>query len=167
MHKASGLGCSIMSRRAKSKSKPLSRHTIHVSKIMNAPLSFVYEWCTDYREDDNKITGSATQRRILQKTKDRVIYVSTYKSGGKLKYAVNIVSLHPMRSWHLEFVGEEDDELGDYRLVKLGPERTRLDMVFKEKYKIRNAPSKAEDLRHTNELWGKYVAALERDYRRG
>ena len=151
---------------ARAKSKTLSKHTFHLSKTINAPLSFVYRWCTDFRDDDNKITGSAARRRILHKTKDRAVYVSIYKSGGKLKYGVNNVSLHPTRSWHLEFVGEEDDELGDYRLVSLGPKRTRLEMVFKERYKVRNAPSRAEDLRHTNEVWDKYVAALERSYRR-
>jgi len=155
-----------MINRLKPKSKPLMKHTIRVSKVINAPLPFVYRWCTDYREDDNKLTGSTAQRKILQKTKNRAIYLSIYKSEGTLKYGVNIVHLHPIRSWHLEFLGEEDDELGDYRLVKLDSEHTRLDMVFKEKYKISNPPSQAEDLKHTSELWDKYVTCLERDYRK-
>jgi hypothetical protein len=37
-------------------------------------------------------------------------------------------------------------------------------MTFKEKYKIPNPPSKAEQVRHTEEVWDKYVEALERDY---
>ena len=40
-------------------------------------------------------------------------------------------------------------------------------MRFKERYKVRNAPSAAEDKKGTEELWDKYVAALERDYSRG
>lgn len=145
--------------------KPLSSHTIRVSKVINASLPFVYKWCTDYREDDPKITGSTNQRKILQRTRQRVVYLSIYKRGVKFKYAVDIVTLRPPKAWHLDFVGEEDDETGDYRLTKLGARKTRLDMVFKEKYKIRNAPTKLEDTKHTNETWDKYVAALERDYK--
>ena len=141
-------------------------HTFRVSKVINAPLRFVYEWCTDYREDDPTITGSKAKRKTLQKTKRRVIYTTQYKSARKPKSAVNVVTLHPPNSWHLDFIGDEDDETGDYRLTRLGPRRTGLNMVFKEKYKIPNAPSKAEDLKHTSEVWDKYVAALEKDWKK-
>jgi hypothetical protein len=145
--------------------KPLHGHTFHVSKFINAPLPFVYRWCTDFREDDNKITGSKSQRRMLQKTRNRVVYLSIYRSHGKTNFGVNIVLLKPPRAWHLDFVGEEEFESGDYRLTELGARKTRLDMTFNEQYKIRNHPSQAEDTKHTNEIWDKYIAALERDYR--
>ena len=139
-------------------------HTFHVSKVINAPLKFVYNWCVDFREDDNKITGSKTKRIILQKTKQRVIYIFTYKRGGKTISGVDIVTLRPPNAWHLDLAGQEDDEIGDYRLTRFGPRKTRLDMTFKEKYKIANAPTKEEDTKQTNEIWDKYIAALERDY---
>ena len=47
----------------------LEKHTYYVSKVFQAPLKFVYSWLTDYREDDNKLTGSTAQRKILQKTR--------------------------------------------------------------------------------------------------
>jgi len=142
-------------------------HTIHVTKIINAPLRFVYNWCTDFREDDNKITGSKTRRIILQKTKQRVVYISAYRSSGGSRYGVNIVTLHPPNGWHLDYAGEEADEIGDYRLTRLDPVRTRLDMTFKEKYKIRDAPTRKEDMKQTSEMWDRYVAALERGYAHG
>jgi len=86
---------------------------------------------------------------------------------GETKIGVNLVTLRPPNSWHLEFIGEEDDEVGDYRLKRLGPSRTRLDMRFVENYKVRGAPSQAEDTQHTEEIWDKFVLALERDYARG
>lgn len=146
--------------------KPVKRHTIHVSKIINAPLPFVYKWCTDYREDDNRITGSTNQRKILQRTKLRVIYLSIYGGKRKPKYGVNIVALKPPTAWHLDFVGEEDDETGDYQLTRLGAGRTRLSMVFEERYKVRGGLTKAEDTKHTNQIWDKFVAALEKEYRK-
>jgi len=62
------------------------------------------------------------------------------------------------------YIGDEDDEAGDYLLTRLGPRKTRLDMRFIEHYKIRNAPTRAQDTKHTHEIWDKIVAALERDY---
>lgn len=141
-------------------------HSFRVSKIINAPLGFVFRWCTDFREDDPKITGSKTKRTILQKTAKRVIYVSTFRRGKHAKLGVNIVTLKPPNAWHLDFVGEEEDEIGHYKLAKLGSRRTRLDMKFTEKYKIKNAPTKEQDTRHVNEIWNKYVPALESDYAR-
>ncbi len=139
-------------------------HIYAVMKVINAPLRFVYDWCTDYREDDNQITGSKTQRKILQKTKRRAIYVSTYERDGKTKIGVNIVKLMPPKAWYLEYVGEEEDETGWYKLTRLGPHKTRLQMKFTEKYKINNTPTKEEDRNHTDQLWDKYVARLETEY---
>lgn len=139
-------------------------HTFHVSKVINAPPRFVYNWCVDFREDDNKIGGSKMKRIILQKTKRRVIYMSTHRRRGKTISTVRIVTLRPPNAWHLDLAGQEDDEIGDYHLTRLGPRKTRLDMTFKEKYKIADAPTKEEDTKQTNEIWDKYIAALERDY---
>lgn len=141
-------------------------HSYHVSKIIHAPLRFVYGWCTDYRESDPQITGSKSKRRILMRTKRRVIYVMSYPSRGKIRTGVDVVTLHPPSAWHLDFMGDEDDETGDYVLTSLGARKTRLDMTFKEQYRIGNAPSKAQDVKHTREMWDKYAAALEKDYGR-
>ena len=141
-------------------------HTIRVSKTINAPLRFVYDWCTDFKEDDRKIIGSRRKRIILQKTKRRVVYVYIYRRGGKIGSAVNIVTLQPPKAWHLDSPGQDCDEIADYRLSSLGPNKTRLNMTFKERYKIRGASASEEDAKDLNEAWDKYVAALERDYAR-
>ena len=141
-------------------------HSLHVSKVIHAPLRFVYDWCTDYRETDALITGSKAKRKILMKTKHRVVYVVSYRRGDKTRSAVDVVTLYPPNAWHLDFVGDEDDETGDYVLSSLGPKKTRLDMAFTEHYKVEDAPSRAEDTKHIHEIWDKYVRALEKDYAR-
>jgi len=143
-----------------------ARHTVKVSKIINAPLRFVYDWCTDFREDDRKMIGSRRKRIILQKTKRRVVYNYIYRRRGKIRSAVNIVTLQPPKAWHLDSPGQDCDEIADYRLTTISPKKTRLDMTFKERYKISRAPTRAEDAKDLNEAWEKYVAALERDYAR-
>ncbi len=137
-----------------------------VSKTVNASIKFAYEWCTDFNASDPKITGSSSERTILEKTKKRAIYVVNYKAAdGSRKLNVNIVTLRPPNAWHLDQFGEEDNETGDYKLTSLGKNRTRLDMVFKEKWKkIAKIPSVKEQVKHTEEVWHKYVAALDKDY---
>jgi hypothetical protein len=147
--------------------KPLTAsRSIRVSKIIHAPVRFVYNWCTDFRKDDNKLSGSKTKRIIIQKTKRRVIFISAFKWARRSRYGVQIVTLRPPNRWHLDYAGEEADEVGDYQLTELGPQRTRLDMTFKERYKIRGAPTRKEEIKQTNQVWDRYVAALEREYAR-
>jgi len=137
---------------------------ISVSKVINAPISFVYDWCTDYTPDDSKLTHSKTRRIILNKAPRQAIYLETFRRNGKSMCAVNIVSLKPPMRWHLDYVGQEADEIGEYHLTRKGPTKTKLDMRFKVKYKIRDAPTKAEDTEQTSIVWDKYVRALEKDF---
>lgn len=143
------------------------RHTYRATKTINAPLKFVYNWCTDYREDDPELTGSKAQVRILQKTTRRVIWVRTLERDGKTLTAVKMVTLRPPTAWYLDQVGDDEDAIGVYRLTRVGPEKTRLEMKFTEKYKISDVPTKEEDKRQTDRMWDKYVAALEKDYAAG
>ena len=77
-----------------------------------------------------------------------------------------MITLYPPKAWHLDFVGDEDDETGDYVLSSLGRNKTRLDMTFTERYKVGGSPSKAQDVAHIHEIWEKFAAALEKDYAR-
>jgi hypothetical protein len=78
--------------------------------------------------------------------------------------AARIVSLKPPDSWHLDWIGDEYLETGDYELTRLGDRRTRLKAVFR----IEDDPKtlKQSDFqKNGNAAWDKYVPALERDYR--
>jgi hypothetical protein len=138
--------------------------TIKATKTINAPMKYVFNWCTDFREDDPALTNSTSQRKILERTKKRVVYVSTYTGAdGNEKVGVNIVTLKSPSSWHLEYLGEEDIEIGDYKLTSLGKNKTKLSMVFKESWKIKE-PTIQEQVDSTNKSWDMYTEALERDY---
>ncbi len=147
--------------------KQIASGTYHISKIMNAPLTFVYKWCTDFREDDGKITGSKSIRKILIKNKRRIVYADEYGSSGTTKGDVSIVSLFPPNAWHLDNIGDDLDETGDYDLSREGKNKTRLEMTFRVKYKegVRDVPTKAEWEKDTDDFWDKLVAALEMDYK--
>ena len=153
------------------------RHSLLVSRTIRAPLRFVYDWCTDYRESDPKVIfGSKSKRKMLVKNKDRVIYVQNYASRDKPTSAVEVITLHPPNIWHLDsivvsltgsrVIGVESYEVGDYVLTSLGPRKTKLVMKFMENYEISKAPTKADDVALTHRVWDKIVPALERDYAR-
>lgn len=99
------------------------------------------------------------------RTKHRVIYTSDYTSHGKAMSGVNVVTLFPLKAWHLDYVGDEDDEIGDYKLTPLGRGKTRLDMTFTERYRVSNGPSTAEYAEIVSRIWDKYIAALEKEYK--
>jgi len=133
------------------------------SRTFNAPLRFVYDWCTDYSEVDPKITGAKLRRIIIDKTKNRAVYINQPKNAG-VGMTVNIVTFHPPDRWHMSLIGEERDGAGEYHLTRLGPISTKLHVSLKMKWKTR-APTKTEFHQRLNSMWAKYAAALERDYR--
>ena len=146
--------------------KPVNQ-TYRLSATFNAPLDYVFAWCTDFREDDNKMTGSKTRRHILERTKERFVWVVNYKDGGKEKEGIRAVWLHPPDSWHLDTCGD-GREVGDYKLTRLGKTKTRLDMKFVETY---DGPEEVEDKKEWEadgkKHWAIYKKALEADFKAG
>lgn len=141
------------------------KYTVHVSKVIGAPLRFAYDWCTDYQDTDPGLTGSKAKREVLFRTRRRVVYTETYVTGSGPTTAVDVVTLYPPQAWHLDYIGDEDDETGEYLLTFLTPKKTLLDMTFVEHYKIADPPSKETYTKQVSDVWDKYVAALEKEYR--
>ncbi|MGI0091118.1 MAG: hypothetical protein ACREBS_05370 [Nitrososphaerales archaeon] len=140
--------------------------TMRLNVEINAPLKFVFEWSTDFAEDDPKLIGSVRQRHILAKSSKRVIFAQTWNDdGGRLRVTANIVTLKPPDSWHLEMYESERSETADYKLERLTKESTLLQLTFKNKWKN---PEKAEtadsQTRRIKEIWAKYSDALQNDY---
>jgi len=140
--------------------------TYRVSKTFNAPLRFVYSWCTDYREDDMRMSGSRKKRRILDRTKKMVVWRVEGKEVKSEFDPIRAVWLRPPDSWHLECSGDET-EVGDYRLTSLGRERTRLDMTFRTTcYEPKDVVSREDYVHEAKAHWDAYGRHLEQDYRR-
>ena len=134
--------------------------------MIEAPLPFVYDWCTDHREDDGKLTGSTRKKKILEKTKTRVITTSSSMENGKLIGHVSVVTLLPPNAWHLDTAGNpREQEVGDYKLTKLGPNKTRLEMIFDVKYGAgAKVPSKEWWEDDSGKFWDKLIVALMKDF---
>ena len=73
--------------------------------------------------------------------------------------------MHPPDSWHLDFIGDECDEIGDYNLTSEG-NQTKLTMKFEITYKNpKFVTSKEEWEKSADEYWDKLIIALENDYK--
>jgi len=138
--------------------------TYKVSKTFKAPLDFCFEWCTDFRADDNKMTGSKIKRHFLERTRRRFVWVAAHMEGKRTVEGIRAVWLKPPDAWHLDTCGD-GREIGDYKLTSVG-RRTRLDMVFRVTY---DDPKKAEGarewVRDARREWDAFGRYLEADYK--
>ncbi|HKW04747.1 MAG TPA: hypothetical protein VJN71_05555 [Nitrososphaerales archaeon] len=144
--------------------------TYRASKLIIAPIKYVYDWATNFKEDDDLIFGGKARKIILLKTNTKSMYAS-YEVGsdGKPKISVSEVALRPKDyTWHLDYYSEIDIETGEYKLSKVGKDKTRIDMVFKNKRKHSGkGPSSKQFEKEARFLWDKYAAALEKDFNSG
>ncbi|MGP8124961.1 MAG: hypothetical protein ACLQEQ_03715 [Nitrososphaerales archaeon] len=143
---------------------PISK-TYRISETFDAPKDFVFNWCTDFREDDYKMTGSTARRRFLERTKERIVWIVMYKEGKRTVEGVRAVWLKPPNSWHFDTCGD-GREVGDYTLQELKNGKTRLDMVFNVTY---DDPSEVENrsewTKGARKNWYAYRKFLEKDYK--
>jgi len=145
--------------------------TVRVSKVVNAPLRYVYDWCTDYRVDDGRLQRGARvmpKFRVLRISPHRVVRVRIAPNGSHdPDIAVDVVRLNPPADWHTDQIDETDRMALDYHLVRLGPRKTRLDLYVTERWVTRKYPTPKELRQQVSRTWDRFSAALERRYRSG
>ncbi len=123
-----------------------------LTQKFDAPLEYVFKWCTDFREDDNRLIGSRTKRKILEKNSQRVIWRVSYNEGKEAREGVRAVWLHPPDRWTLDTCGD-GREVGDYKLKALGKNKTRLDMKFVVTYDSKNEVEDEDEWEEDDEEW--------------
>ena len=138
-----------------------------LSETFDAPMEYVFAWCTDFREDDNKMIGSKTERKILEKTPERVIWRVRYKDGKEYAEGVRVVWLDPPKSWHFDTCGD-GREVGEYKLTPLSKSKTRLDMKFVVTYPSKDEVEDKDEWEEDGvKHWKIYKKALEADFKAG
>jgi len=145
--------------------------TVRVSKVVHAPLKYVYDWCTDYRADDWRLRrkgGDKLTFRVLRVSPHRVIRIRLHPNASPdPEIAVDVVRLDPPSDWHTDQIDEEDRMALDYHLVKLGPRTTRLELLVTERWVTRDFPTRGELRRRVSATWDLFSAAIEERYRSG
>ena len=139
--------------------------TYGITTVLEAPLAYVYEWCTDFRDDDPQIIGASYTRHVFKKTKEDVVWIQHYKRDQEEREGVRAVKLNPPDAWHLESLNDGVRRTGEYRLTRSGEERTRLKIVVKSHSNGMEPESKTKLQASLEEDWRKYKAAVERTTR--
>lgn len=143
-------------------------HVARITKVVAAPLDYVYDWCTDYRSDDWRYTRSKPRYQVIRLTPDRVVRVRSSRDRAKpFAVAAEVIRLRPPDRWHLDQIDEHDLNSVDYKLTRLGPKKTRLSISLVERWMVPAFPPKAEWVRRSSGFWDGLVSALEEQYRAG
>ena len=148
--------------------RAFATHTGRISKTVNAPLHYVYDWCTDFRSDDAKFSSSDQRHRVVTVSPRRLVRVKVAHDGAEdPEMNVEVVRLSPPNAWHKDTIGEEDLDSVDYKLTALGPSKTRISLVLVERWMVPRFPPKADWVRSASRCWDRLVLAIEERYRSG
>jgi hypothetical protein len=138
-----------------------------VTTEFQAPLPFVFRWCTDYSPKDASLEKENYQRRILSRSAKQVVYEDLESDDEGWIWRRYTVTLRPPDQWHAESVGNRRLIMVDYQLTELPDGRTRLHYTWRRKGLMgytRNPPKRQAE-RESAEAWRNFGRALERDYR--
>jgi|SRR5580693_3826100 hypothetical protein len=139
-----------------------------VRATFQAPLGFVYRWCTNYTPKDSRISGEGYDRRILQRSSRTVVLEDLYDTREGWIWLRRVIRLSPPARWHAESIGNDRMISVDYRLSKLPGNRTRLTIRARRRpYGIGTKnPSKSTWEHSVGANWVEFGRALEREHKR-
>jgi hypothetical protein len=133
-----------------------------------APLEFVYRWCTDYGPEDGRLEGEEYQGRVVRRARREVVYEDLSETKAGWRRARHVVRLSPPDRWHSDSVGSHRAVSLDYELSSLPGNRTRMIMKARRRpYGIGGKnPTRVAWEREARKGWEHLARALERDYRK-
>ena len=139
-----------------------------LSKIIHAPIRYVYDWCTDFRPDDRMFSRRNQRHRVIVVSPQRLVRVKVVRNGAdNPPMTVELVRLSPPNAWHKDAIGEEEVHAIDYKLTPLDPNKTRVRLVMVVRWMVPKFPKTADWVRSSNQYWDKIVLAIEERYRSG
>ena len=143
-------------------------HSGVFTKVVDAPLRYVYDWCTDFRPDDAKLSGSRSKHRVIAVSPERLIRIRVAnREARNPPMAVELIRLSPPDAWHKDTIDEKDLDSIDYKLTALGPKRCRVSLVIVERWMVPKYPRKAAWVASSSEYWDELVRSIEERYRSG
>lgn len=132
-----------------------------------APRPFVFRWCTDYSPTDPRLEGESYERRVLERSKGRVIYEDLEETSHGWSWARHVVTLRPPYHWHSDSVGNYRRYRLNYDLKDLGNGRTELEFEGRRSLSLlpgRHPTTRAFDA-SMERTWRRFRRELEREYR--
>lgn len=145
-------------------------HTVHVSQEIEAPLKYVYEWSTDYRPDDWRLSTRRPRPRfhVVKVSPQKVVRIRVVPDPARdPDIAVDVVRLSPPDAWHTDQIDAADLMAIDYRLERLGAKRTRIKLLVTERWLFAKHPTRAELTQRVQATWNRLALLIEARYRSG
>ncbi len=142
--------------------------TYVVRATFQAPLDFVYRWCTDYTPQDARYEHDEYERKILRRASREVVYEDMWESKEGWFWSRHVVRLLPPNRWHSDTVGSHRAMSLDYTLSKLPGNRTQLTLTARRRpYGVGGKnPPKSKWEAPVAKSWRNFGRVLERDYKK-
>jgi hypothetical protein len=143
---------------------------VRVSLVIQAPSRYVYEWCTDYRSDDGRLSSARIRPsfRVIRISPRRVVRIRVSRGSSRdPALTVERIRLNPPRSWHQDQLDETDQQSVDYRVSPVGRAKTRLQLLSTERWLTPDFPTREALRAQIAGTWARLAAAIEADYREG
>ena len=140
----------------------------YVTRItFHAPLAFVYRWCTDYGPSDPALAKDRFVRRVVERSRRRVVFEDLEELDDGWSWARYIVTLLPPDRWHMESLGTHRRVVGDYSLSTAPNGRTRFELRYRREPGLLDFRKVAKKVRDAEDrrTWMHFQRALERDFR--
>ena len=139
-----------------------------IRQAFDAPVDFVFRWCTDYTPEDPRLGKEVKERRILERSEGKVVYEDLEPTPGGWHWSRVDVTLHPPDRWTARIRGNHRDWRLEYTLRSLPGNRSELFWTGVRRPALLGTenPSRRSLEREMHQLWGNYARVLERDYRR-
>lgn len=137
---------------------------VEVAKHVRSPLSGVYAWCTDYRDDDAEISGVRLRwRRVLRRTADEVELEESANLGVAYTGRV-LVHLYPPDRWEADLRSTAGSAHTVYRLRPEGDGTLltiAIDVRLRWQYRLFALVARGIVRRRLSREWDDYVRAIE------
>jgi hypothetical protein len=147
---------------------PRRPRTYRYRTTFDAPLPFVFRWCTDYSPTDPKLEHEAFERRIIERTSKRIVYEDLEQLPKGWSWRRHLVTLRPPNRWSSESVGNYRDFHLEYELRALPGGRTEMRFRGRRVPAVLGGPNPS--VRAFGESmetsWRYFRKDLEREYRR-
>jgi hypothetical protein len=140
----------------------------HVSAEFDAPMPYVFAWCTDFDPADDRREKDRYHRKVIERTARRVVFEDLVDSDRGWNWARHVVTLRPPNRWHSESVGSHREATIDYLLTALPGDRTRLDLRWRRRPTAlaTTRVSRRSIERSTTQSWRNFARSLKKDYRK-
>lgn len=140
----------------------------HVTAEFDAPMDYVFSWCTDFDPADDRREKDRYTRKVIDRSRERIVFEDLVDSDQGWNWARHVVTLRPPDRWHSDSVGSHREASIDYVLTSLPGDRTRLDLRWKRRpTTLGTTPvSKRAIEQSTTRAWRNFARSLESDYRK-